>query len=87
MKFAYILYATKPKLGINKKEDFVTEILLVIRMGLEPMTPTLKVLCSTNWASESYQTSFSKASAKVLYFFDTAKLFSKFLFIFPSLLL
>ena len=27
--------------------DFVT------RMGLEPMTPTLKVLCSTNWASES----------------------------------
>ena len=48
MKFAYILYVTKPKLGINKKEDFVTEILLVIRMGLEPMTPTLKVLCSTN---------------------------------------
>ena len=33
MKFSYVSYATKPKLGINKKEDFVTEILLVIRMG------------------------------------------------------
>ena len=48
MKFSYVSYATKAKLGINKKEDFVTEILLVIRMGLEPMTPTLKVLCSTS---------------------------------------
>ena len=26
---------------------------IVTRMGLEPMTPTLKVLCSTSWASES----------------------------------
>ena len=26
---------------------------LVIRLGLEPKTPTLKVLCSTCWASES----------------------------------
>ena len=34
MKFSYVSYATKAKLGINKKEDFVTEILLVIRMGL-----------------------------------------------------
>ena len=33
MKFSYVSYATKAKLGINKKEDFVTEILLVIRMG------------------------------------------------------
>ena len=28
-------------------------VLLVIRLGLEPRTPTLKVLCSTSWASES----------------------------------
>ena len=26
---------------------------LVIRLGFEPRTPTLKVLCSTSWASES----------------------------------
>ncbi len=33
----------------NKKKDF-TEVksFFVIRMGLEPMTPTLKVLCSTS---------------------------------------
>lgn len=68
----------------NNHNDY-SSFYLVIRMGLEPMTPTLKVLCSTNWASESYQTFFSKASAKVLFFFDTAKLFAKFLFIFVSL--
>ena len=33
---------------INGKENLIAEILLVTRMGLEPMTPTLKVLCSTN---------------------------------------
>ena len=31
----------------NKKEVFTTS-LFVIRLGLEPKTPTLKVLCSTN---------------------------------------
>ncbi len=33
------------------KREETTEVvssLLVIRMGLEPMTPTLKVLCSTS---------------------------------------
>ena len=47
-------------------------------MGLEPMTPTLKVLCSTNWASESNQVTFikrwmMKASAKVKSFFWNTK--------------
>ena len=33
----------------SKKEDVsILTHPLVIRMGLEPMTPTLKVLCSTN---------------------------------------
>ena len=37
----------------TKKEDFTEvksslESCFVIRMGLEPMTPTLKVLCSTS---------------------------------------
>ena len=31
----------------------IFSVLLVIRVGLEPTTPTLKVLCSTSWASES----------------------------------
>lgn len=36
-------------LRIKKKEVFSNEdLFLVIRMGFEPMTPTLKVLCSTN---------------------------------------
>ncbi len=29
------------------KQGFVYEALFVIRLGLEPKTPTLKVLCST----------------------------------------
>ena len=32
----------------------------VIRVGLEPTTPTLKVLCSTSWASESALTEMSE---------------------------
>ena len=28
--------------------------LLVIQLGFEPRTPTLKVLCSTGWATESF---------------------------------
>ena len=32
---------------------FILHWLFVIRLGLEPKTPTLKVLCSTCWASES----------------------------------
>ena len=27
--------------------------IFVIHLGFEPKTPTLKVLCSTNWANES----------------------------------
>ena len=30
-----------------KKEEHSKMLLLVIRLGLEPKTPTLKVLCST----------------------------------------
>ena len=54
---------------INKKRIIVaiTSFCLVIRMGLEPMTPTLKVLCSTSWASGS-PLYFVKASAKVIRF-------------------
>ena len=34
---------------IKKEKVFIAEDLsLVIRLGLEPKTPTLKVLCSTN---------------------------------------
>ena len=36
--------------------------LLVIRLGLEPKTPTLKVLCSTNWASGSLPESGCKGT-------------------------
>ena len=34
-----------------KKPNF--RLAFVTRLGLEPRTPTLKVLCSTNWAIES----------------------------------
>ena len=39
----------------KKKEGgrFLFFLPLVTRLGLEPKTPTLKVWCSTNWASES----------------------------------
>ena len=37
-----------------------TPSIRVIRVGLEPTTPTLKVLCSTSWASESVQTKMSE---------------------------
>ena len=49
----------------------------VIRLGLEPKTPTLKVLCSTCWASESNLccSHFLIASAKVVLSFESAKLF------------
>ena len=39
--------------GEDTKKAFISEGLSVIRLGLEPRTPTLKVLCSTCWASES----------------------------------
>ena len=32
----------------NTKEETSWPLLFVIRLGLEPKTPTLKVLCSTN---------------------------------------
>ena len=54
---------------------------LVIRLGLEPRTPTLKVLCSTSWASESCclwrEGVALKSDAKVWTFFVTAKFVSK----------
>ena len=37
----------------NRKGLHFWRPFLVIRLGLEPRTPTLKVLCSTCWASES----------------------------------
>ena len=47
----------------------MTLSLCVIRLGLEPKTPTLKVLCSTCWASESDLISFfRKVSLKNLEF-------------------
>ena len=55
---------------------------LVIRMGLEPITPTLKVLCSTSWASGSPCAYVLKASAKLRIFFWLCKLFAYFLHIF-----
>ena len=54
----------------------------VIRLGLEPKTPTLKVLCSTCWASESIlfcYRYFPIASAKVWLIFETAKYLNSFL--------
>ena len=51
-------------------------------MGLEPMTPTLKVLCSTSWASGSPCAYVLKASAKLRIFFWLCKLFAYFLYIF-----
>ena len=33
---------------INKQRGELIVLLFVTRMGLEPMTPTLKVLCSTS---------------------------------------
>ena len=38
-------------ISLNKKVRLSSD--LVTRLGLEPRTPTLKVLCSTNWAIES----------------------------------
>ena len=65
------------------------EFSLVIRLGLEPKTPTLKVLCSTNWASGSPLFAFdavflegnyfAKSGAKVLSFFHSAKFLGNFL--------
>ena len=40
------------------KKDTLTSALFVIRLGLEPKTPTLKVLCSTSWASGSSNKAF-----------------------------
>ena len=37
----------------QKKRTIADSLLEVIRLGFEPKTPTLKVLCSTNWASGS----------------------------------
>ena len=34
--------------GKNTKKDTHMSVLFVIRLGLEPKTPTLKVLCSTS---------------------------------------
>ena len=39
--------------GSPKRRTSLRSPSLVIRLGLEPKTPTLKVLCSTCWASES----------------------------------
>ena len=41
----------------NKKATFNSGFFLVIPLGLEPRTHTLKVYCSTNWATESGQRS------------------------------
>ena len=65
-------------------------ILLVIRLGLEPRTPTLKVLCSTSWASESPWllwvtqrcVSFSKAMQSYDFFLFHANLCGGFFKIF-----
>ena len=53
-------------LSIKQERNTLVDIPLVvsvIRMGLEPMTPTLKVLCSTSWASGSPY-AFSKSECK-----------------------
>ena len=51
----------------------------VIQLGLEPRTPTLKVLCSTCWATESILYAFFRiAGAKVEHFFRTPKHFKHF---------
>ena len=52
--FTLILDPEPWNVGI-KKESYSSNSLIVwvIRLGLEPKTPTLKVLCSTCWASES----------------------------------
>ena len=72
----------------NKKRETGWS-LFVIRLGLEPKTPTLKVLCSTNWASGSplfafdavflEGSYFAKSGAKVLSFFHSAKFLGNFL--------
>ena len=59
----HYLYKNNPKFANKEIRGLQTQkrhqiflsnaFLLVIRLGLEPKTPTLKVLCSTCWASES----------------------------------
>ena len=59
---------------LNKKRDrSICSCLYVIRLGLEPKTPTLKVLCSTNRASGSPMCFILKAGAKVRFFCDIRK--------------
>ncbi len=63
----------------------------VTRLGLEPKTPTLKVWCSTDWASEStskqlslgltttfYAVPVTKSGAKVELFYELANFFRQF---------
>ena len=62
------MFTILPDRGITKIAETVLvsaicgilPICSVIRLGLEPRTPTLKVLCSTSWASESPYVSASR---------------------------
>ena len=69
---AFLLYVHK------KKRETFQFLSLVIRLGLEPRTPTLKVLCSTSWASESSFGLSLKCDAKVWFFFIPCKFLSHF---------
>ena len=76
------------KKRIRKKQIWFLADSLVIRLGLEPKTPTLKVLCSTCWANGSViihaplYHGVWKSAAKLQCFFEIAKFFEAFFPIF-----
>ena len=84
------IFTILPDRGITKIAETVLvsaicgilPICSVIRLGLEPRTPTLKVLCSTSWASESRLWKphglFPKSDAKLWSFFQIAKYWESF---------
>ena len=68
-----IRYISKP-LPITK-EATLLGLLLAVRTGLEPATPCVTGMYSNqlNYRTNCMSTSFSKASAKVLLFFELTK--------------
>ena len=50
-------------MALNKKKaKQMLNFFIVTWLGLEPRTPSLKVMCSTNWATKSVHSNISKSS-------------------------
>ena len=73
MRRSIIVY-NKKKLSTCVRQLFQSLFaLLVIRLGFEPRTPSLKGMCSTCWASESTYSAFFQKRCKGKTFFLLTK--------------